>query len=281
MTEAVALNRTAVIPDMFCLHPVHNSGGYGSSKMDRLVNVEALRKIPGLALVYESELPKKLTEGYWSVHPRTDWSTTPQMDPAVLDSRKDALIVRVWKHGYWFEQKSQWSRERSKVVRQRILKAIYGLTSAVTEVAQQMMDRLGSGYCALHVRRGDKARISPQLAHDTTGGTILANATIASFLDKCSAVYIATDERNMAVFQPLFARYKAMTLENFSLPESFTVYDKVIIDYYLCGNPSKASVGNEQIALHIPTFCTDYEHKGYSLAAGSGTLCLTHVKKQM
>jgi len=38
MTEAVALNRTAVIPDMFCLHPVHNSGGYGSSKMDRLVN---------------------------------------------------------------------------------------------------------------------------------------------------------------------------------------------------------------------------------------------------
>lgn len=284
MVEAVALNRTAVIPDTFCLHKIHtHEKTHLARPLDHLVNVAELQKIPGLALVYASELPTLLTRSQLSGAMHTG---APFSSAELLVNRKEVLIVRdKWKQNdYWFNQKSAWATGKcGNVVRKMIFRGCYGLTATTAPIAHEMLKVLGPGYCALHVRRGDKARGRPQLAADTTGSAIAANATLRTIFDQCTSLYIATDERDMNVFQPIFAKYKTATLRNFTMPTSFTAYDKTIIDYHLAANPNKDATGNDLIALNIPTFCSSFQTKGYALAGAAaklnGALCLTNGKK--
>lgn len=159
LTEAVALNRTAVIPDTFCQHPVHNEGQYLTSPIDRLFNIEALRSVPGFMLVLQAELPRNLLA----------YTTTSRTRPQLLAGRSEALLVRKFSSGYWYELKSRWSRERCPQ-RGALYKAVYGLTAQMSGPVHEVLRALGQGYCALHVRRGDKAKVSRQLERDTRGG---------------------------------------------------------------------------------------------------------------
>ena len=154
------------------------------------------------------------------------------------------IIMRKFSNNYWYEICGNGPLRnpelRGTPAYEAVADKVQWPPDHVINITRRIVSEIGGPFSQIHVRRGDKARDSgrwPNLERDTRGDAILASVAFNDRVPANNSVYIATDERNQAVFSALFLSRRAFTIENFtrSIPEleKLSPYERNMVDHHL------------------------------------------------
>lgn len=212
--EALYLNRTFVFDMQVCVDEVHNFGTKVERDARLYLDVDLIAR--GLPIV-----PRKEFFESWKRH-----------NAAHPGAKVPTRVVTVWDHAVWLRDEPATIVWRDVGPRQyasqvcddgrenKVIKRAYHLVQHaphLMDVAWYIASQLGWDFDAVHVRRGDKALDKvrwPHLDADTQPESLLEK--LPKFIAPGRTIYVATDERNVSFFGPLWRKYKVRLLEDFA-----------------------------------------------------------------
>lgn len=214
--EAQYLNRTLVMDLGICLSSMYSSTNQDEEGKDFRFYFDFEHLKESASVLDQRE--------FW-----TDWGKWQKKDklglylvedfrvtPMKLAGVKDSLIMRkfgtVEPDNYWYRV---CEGETESVVR-RPWNLIWK-SRRLMEIVSAIATKLNWDFDSVHIVRGDKAKnteLWPNLAADTSPDALLT--TLKDKIDDGRNLYIATNERDTSLFDPLKDRYTTHLLDDFS-----------------------------------------------------------------
>ncbi|XP_078443084.1 calcium ion-binding protein [Wolffia australiana] len=213
--EAQYLNRTLVMDLSICLSAIYSSAGQHEEGKDFrfYFDFEHLKETASVLDQREfwadwGRWQKKDKLGLYLVE---DFRVTPMK----LSGVKDALIMRkfgdVEPDNYWYRV----CEGETEAVIQRPWDKIWK-SRRLMEIVSGIASKMSWDFDSVHVVRGDKAKnteLWPNLAADTSPDALLA--TLKDKIDDGRKLYVATNEEDVSLFDPLKDKYETHFLDEF------------------------------------------------------------------
>ncbi|XP_010542036.1 PREDICTED: uncharacterized protein LOC104815369 isoform X1 [Tarenaya hassleriana] len=213
--EAQYLNRTLVMDLTLCLSSIYTSSGQNEEGKDFrfYFDFEHLKEAASVLdqVQFWADWRKWHKKNGFGLHLVEDFRVTPMK----LANVKDMLIMR--KFGS-VEPDNYWYRVCEGEVESVVQRPWHLLWKSrrLMEIVSAIASRLNWDYDAVHIERGEKARnkeLWPNLDKDTSPSALLS--TLQDKIEEGRNVYIATNEREISLFDPLKDKYTTHFLDEY------------------------------------------------------------------
>jgi len=219
LAEAEYTKRIPVIPK-FNLCASHNNG---------------IELPPSTLLKYLSlEMFRSVLEDYVSIDDFdfdsvTSSSTISGEDNAKFTDLKEHLLIRRWNHANWYVSLSETFARTAEFHGTGMTNSSgwFLPSETVLEIANKVVDELGSNYIGLHLRRGDKLKQIEKLDRETSPSNILRR--LQRHRGSFEKIYLCSDEKDVNFFDSVRSKYKTYSWRDFNYLQTH----EILNDNYL------------------------------------------------
>jgi hypothetical protein len=212
--EAQFLNRTLVMDLNVCLNARYTASGKDEEKDFRLYfDFEHLKQ--SASVIDQSQFWQDWNKWHKKDRLKNFYTEDIKMTPMKLRDVKDTMIMRKFGN---VEPDNYWSRVCEGETEGVIKRPWHFLWKSrhLMEIVSAISSRMNWNFDSVHIVRGEKAQnkqLWPNLDRDTSPESLLMTLN-----DKVGAgryLYIASDEPDKSIFDPLKEKYKTQFLDDF------------------------------------------------------------------